>query len=295
MIYYGLKIYFILFLITFCKHSYSQAEMNYSLQSNISMTDLSWAIAGNTSGQNPNILSELLWKNNTYIGGQIKIESKLNKKLTGEIAYGYSEIISGNVTDLDYSEDNRKGIVGNKTYKSNIGETQIYRIRIGYSFYKCQNELNIFTVVQFRNSRFSLIDKLKDLYSRYDNRLLGAGVGASLTIPFADHIELNAKSQISFNQYDAKANWNLRSDFAHPKSFVHDATVFDFDSELKFSYQIANHFKLGFFGGFSQYSNIGNGVDKLYYNDGNISFTRLNEVKSKSLYGGLSILYSMSK
>jgi len=284
-----------LFLIILWKDSISQIELDYSLRSKISTENLSWNIAGNSGGESPTILSELLWEDNMRIGGDMSLEIKLKKRLIAAISYSYSNTISGRVTDLDYSEDNRKGITSNETYKSNIGNDQIYRLSLGYSFYKNQNELSLFTVLQLRDSRFSLIDKLKDLYSRYDNRLLGAGVGASLTIPFADHIELNAKSQISFNQYDAKANWNLRSDFAHPKSFVHDVTVFDFDSELKFSYQIANHFKLGFFAGFSQYSNIGNGVDKLYYNDGNISFTRLNEVKSKSLYGGLSILYSMSK
>lgn len=284
-----------LFLIILWKDSISQIELDYSLRSKISTENLSWNIAGNSGGESPTILSELLWEDNMRIGGDMSLEIKLKKRLIAAISYSYSNTISGRVTDLDYSEDNRKGITSNETYKSNIGNDQIYRLSLGYSFYKNQNELSLFTILQLRDSRFSLIDKFKDLNSTYDNRLLGGGVGVSVKIPFTNCFELIAQSQILLNQYDAKANWNLRSDFAHPKSFVHDATVFDVDSELKFSYQIANHFKLGFFVGFSQYSNIGNGVDRLYYNDGNISFTRLNEVKSKSLYGGLSILYSMSK
>ncbi|MDR6733608.1 hypothetical protein [Sphingobacterium sp. 2149] len=275
------------------KDSFSQVVLDYSLRPKVSRENFSWNIAGNSRGEKPNILSELLWRNNMRVGADLKLGIKLKRKFTAEITYGYAKTISGKVTDIDYSADNRKGITSNETYDSDVGNGQTFNIKLGYNVHMQRKELDIYAVMQLQKNSYSLIDKMEKLSSTYNNRILGAGIGAIFFLPFFDSFDLNILFQARMSKFNGDANWNLRSDFAHPKSFEHDIPIVEWDNEVRLNYRLTNFLKMGVFTGFSRYSSIGRGIDKLYYNDGNISFTRLNEVKALSISAGLSILYSV--
>ncbi len=265
------------------KDSFSQVVLDYSLRPKVSRENFSWNIAGNSRGEKPNILSELLWRNNMRVGADLKLGIKLKRKFTAEITYGYAKTISGKVTDIDYSADNRKGITSNETYDSDVGNGQTFNIKLGYNVHMQRKELDIYAVMQLQKNSYSLIDKMEKLSSTYNNRILGAGIGAIFFLPFFDSFDLNILFQARMSKFNGDANWNLRSDFAHPKSFEHDIPIVEWDNEVRLNYRLTNFLKMGVFTGFSRYSSIGRGIDKLYYNDGNISITRLNEVKALSI------------
>src|SRR5688572_11891066 len=66
-----------------------------------------WSIAGNIYGQNPDILSELVWKN---VAGPVLgflYDRKIKKRFFLQLGFSKSHTIKGQATDTDYAGDNR--------------------------------------------------------------------------------------------------------------------------------------------------------------------------------------------
>ena len=78
--------------------------------------------------------------------------------------------------------------------------------------------------------------------------------------------------------YDAEANWNLRSDFDHPVSFSHEADGNGFMAGAAILFEIKNRW--GFHAGMNvKEMTTDTGLDRTYYADGTTGDTRLNEVR----------------
>ena len=94
--------------------------------------------------------------------------------------------------------------------------------------------------------------------------------------------------------YYAEANWNLRSDWAHPKSFEHfnngmagQGILGRLDLRYQFSRKWSGTFLTEF-----QTWNIEDGTDRTFKATGGTTDTALNEVNWQSFTTRLGVLYA---
>ena len=77
--------------------------------------------------------------------------------------------------------------------------------------------------------------------------------------------------------YHAKANWNLRNDLAHPKSFEHNADATGSVIATGFNIALHEHAALNINFDYQSWS-TDNGTHKVFFSNGKTAKTRLNEV-----------------
>ena len=86
---------------------------NFGLLAGYRIDQLDWNIAGNNAGTNPNILSELTWKDLEIYQVQFKPSVTLGNSHRGGVRYhlrgmlGWGSIVDGSNQDSDYAGDNR--------------------------------------------------------------------------------------------------------------------------------------------------------------------------------------------
>lgn len=266
-----------------------------------------WNIAGDTSGQNPNILSELTWNN------LVTRQTKLKLDLHGEALYlfggaSYGDIVSGANQDSDYFHDNRQtefsrsnngagGRVADATvgvgYRfegvSSPGVKGYLMPMAGYSMRR--QELTMFNGKQTVDlSEPPSLGPFPGLNSSYDTEWSSLWGGVSLVNEsLASGLKLVLDFKYHLASYDAEANWNLRTDFAHPKSFEHKADGEGVTIAFNVTSPLNRHMSwlvgIDYGNWFTDHGN-----DIVYFSDGNIGTTRLNEVKWVSLALNLGLI-----
>lgn len=264
--------------------------------------NIDWNIAGNTSGTNPNILSELKWKDiDVYtlrLTGRTVIEDTFYLRAYAD--YGW--ITGGTNQDSDYNGDNRtleysrsnnsadggnvwdlSGGVGlKKSVAIGSGAFDIMPL-VGLS-YHAQNLTitNGWQTIPPRGA-FSGLD------SSYDARWAGPWAGADAAYTHGKLI-VNGTAEIHYAFYSAEANWNLRTDLQHPKSFEHWATGYGVVGSLGLEYALAGAFSVS--GRIEAESwQATNGTDRTFFADGGVADTRLNEVNRDSVGASVGVKY----
>ncbi len=263
--------------------------------------DFDWNIAGDITGANPNILSELTWENveslQLEVGGEI--ESAAGWLVSGSAAYG--GILDGRNQDSDYLGDDRtlefsrshQDAKGKDTldleaslgyrlswHDPEVGRDLHFIPRVGYSHHEMDLRLtNGFQVIPATGP-------INGLDSRYEAEWKGPWLGLDL------RAELSARTEVFLNlsyhwlDYQGVADWNLRTDFAHPKSFEHETDGNAGRFSLGFSRQPAGRrwsweMRLDY-----QKWNMDPGVDRTFFATGAVAETRLNQVRWRQV--GLS-------
>ena len=93
--------------------------------------NLDWSIAGNTLGQNPNILSELIWSNlqiyHLELGAEVYV---YNFAIVASFGYGW--IFQGANRDSDYLGNNRTQEFSRSNNQSDTGSVLDIEFGIGY-------------------------------------------------------------------------------------------------------------------------------------------------------------------
>jgi hypothetical protein len=93
-----------------------------------------------------------------------------------------------------------------------------------------------------------------------------------------DEYELILGFEYHWPDYEAEADWNLRTDLAHPKSFEHDAdgtgVILSADLNVYFNANWALNLNCDY-----QRWETNAGIDRAFFADGTTSDTRLNEVQ----------------
>ncbi len=278
---------------------------NYDLEVGVKggyrTSELKWNIAGNTSGTSPNILSELQWKEingyqfepsieYTQKTGQLRglnLQASINKSIT----------TSGENQDSDYAGNNRTGEFSRSNNSSNAGHAEGFSASIGYAFDlsndRKKNVTRFVTLVGYsmQNQKFAIRDGFQtipadgafpNLRSSYDIELSAPFVGAELSSYFADVHHLKFKARYSKGTYNGTGNWNLRSDFAHPESFKHDADGDGFMFGAEYGWEFYPHTQLTLSSNYN-YFKTDHGLDLTYFSNGAIGATRLNEAEWHSI------------
>lgn len=277
------------------------AGLSTALELGYRVDSLDWNIAGDTAGQNPNILSELEWSSLQIPQVTVDIDAWLaDIYLRGSISYG--EVIEGDNQDSDYLLDNRNGEFS-RSNNSAGGEVADASIGIGYRFDttgKKQNNSYVMPMIGYSIHTQDLrmtdgvqtvesvltppLGPFSGLNSSYDAEWQGAWIG----IVFGEEsIVLDMVLELSLIyhvvDYEAVADWNLRTDFAHPKSYEHFADGHGLTFSINTRSPMGNSKRWFWAFGFDygRWQTV-KGRDITYFSDNTIGVTQLNEVNWES-------------
>lgn len=269
-----------------------------------SESEFRWNIAGDANGENPNILSELTWRDVKSNGVGISITSVTEKSLVGILDLFYAEIDSGNVQDSDYFDDGKNNEFL-RSYSSTDGETMNASYQLGWMNKILGIDVVPLVAVTYAAQKFNTFDGVttvntlvpndigpfEGLNSSFDTRWVGAGLGI-----LAEHnwhsklyIKLNITSY--YFDYDADANWNLRADFAHPVSFSHEGEGYGMNATIQLGWQISTKYRV-LLRAESFKWRIDEGVDYVFFSNGTEGETQLNETVLESTGLFLGVRYT---
>ncbi len=278
------------------------------------MDDLKWNIAGTLAGTNPNIISELTWDNIQSAQIQGTGEVVLLDHFVFEGSAGYARIFAGDNQDSDYNSDNRVDEFSRSNNGADKGTMNDYSGGIGYRV-NFQEFFDLGTVEHLsftplagyaynaQNLRMTdgyqtlasigtpPIGPIEGLNSTYETQWDGPWYGAELSAK-AQKITGTIRFEYHISDFTADANWNLRSDLGHPKSFEHTADGSGYVIKAGLGYELSPNWNLKL--GFDYYNyETDPGVIRFILADGSEAKQRLNVVywDSFSFNAGLVCLF----
>ena len=285
-------------------------ETDFTFDAGYRVDNLDWNIAGDTSGNNPNVLSELTW--DSVESYQVKVQGNIVWPnviaLRGYANYGW--IFDGDNQDSDYQGDNRTfefSRSNNSTDEDYVWDASLaigYPLRFGHTvvgtmtpllgYSHHEQNLNITD----GNQTIPGLGPFPGLDSSYDTEWEGPWIGFDLRFraqdiaTFAHRFEPYFTYEYHWADYHAEANWNLRDDFAHPKSFEHDTDGNGWKIGAGFNLWLHRNWSLNFNYDYQDWSTDG-GTDKVFFSDGSTAVTKLNEVNwtSYALSLGVSLRF----
>jgi len=260
--------------------------------------EFDWNIAGTSQGTDPNILSELTWKDLTIHQFSLGVRTLRKNSIYLKGAFDYGWIVDGENQDSDYNEDDRQGEFSRSNNQSDEGNTLDFSIGLGYPIPFGSDFLSLSPVFGYSYHRQELhmldgyqtipdLGSFPGLDSTYDATWKGPWIGVDVNLELKkisrifSFMELCIGYEHHWAKYNATADWNLRTDFMHPKSFEQEA---DGQGD-KISLGLKNHFgtvtTLGIYYEQQRWSTQ-RGVDRVFLIDGQVIETRLNEVNWQS-------------
>lgn len=302
-------------------------EIGYSLVSGYREDRLNWNIAASSHPPyyhgNPNVLSELKWENINIaqIGGKAEITSPNGWHFQGKVGYGF--VSAGENQDSDYAGNGRSHEFSRSNNAANEGHTLDASIGAGYRFAWRDEDgkalLSAIPVAGYSYHEQNLamrkgmqtVSNPSDFWCRYpsDTPCAGPRLGPffgldsrystqwhgpwlglkAAALPF-DWLDVYGQFEYHWANYYAKANWNLRQDFAHPYSFKHyaDGQGLMAEAGLRFRLALAWALELNAFYTAMQ---TDSGTDTTYFRNGLALSTRLNKAQWDSWGANAGIRY----
>ena len=276
-----------------------QNPWQYTLNIGYRKDDLDWNIAGDVTGNNPNILSELTWSDIEIIQLEFGLARFFSNGvvLKGDIAYGF--IFDGNNQDSDYFGDNRTLEFSRSNNSTDDGNTTDFSIALGYFLPLLTNNFSTSPLVigatplvglSFHAQNLTITDGFQTipllgpfpgLNSSYDAKWYGPWAGIELN--FRIHLvhEILFGGEYHWADYYGEANWNLRIDLAHPKSFEHEADGSGTVLWVGYNYFFNPKWSLSASYKYQKWE-TDPGIDRIFFADGTQIVTRLNEVNWES-------------
>jgi Protochlamydia outer membrane protein len=297
----------------------AEEKTDVSLSLGYRTDSLDWNISGenNPVGTSPNILSELEWRELDIL--QLKAEvmgsNRAGVVVRGNAGYGW--VLDGVNQDSDYAGSNRTlefsrsvndvegsrvlDLSGGLGFLYYPGETAQFRLipMLGYSYHSQKLQMNNGNQVLWNSSNASMLNPalagwqplgpFPGLDSSYDAQWSGPWVGTDVVWDLASGSTLYARAEAHWINYTAQANWNLRTDFAQPVSFEHEANGRGSVLELGWK-RLPSHTRWGW--GMSlvlQSWATESGIDSTFFASGGVAVTKLNEVNWSSRSINLSL------
>jgi hypothetical protein len=266
--------------------------LEFNLSSGYRLGGLHWSIA--EVGGTPNVRSELIWSKLQIL--QIEGEGNLNiERFTIRAALGFGLVLAGDVQDSDYNSDDRTDEFS-RSYSDARGGYLLHALTgLGY---RCEFEAAPITLLPMIGIAFhrqamvmsegvqvisippwSLrpLGPIADLDSSYTTNWLNIWVGLDVVYRVASRVNVGAAVSVHPSLYYALADWNLRTDYAHPVSFVHRALGLGLCAELSVDIELSRRLLLEGRCGLDYWFG-GPGVEETYSAAGYSVETRLNEV-----------------
>lgn len=270
--------------------------------------NLRWDIAGiSPIGNNPvNILSEIKWRDLQIIQARIKAKGYVARPIFLKGSFGYGGIYSGSNQDSDFNGNDRTLEFSRSNNNAGSGSVLDLSAAVGYrnDYLVTANGSGIMPVIGYSYHRQNL--RLTDgfqtipptgpfpgLDSAYEAVWYGPWAGVDAAFKRESLALLGSLEYHFVNSYNADANWNLRTDLAHPVSFRQEASGSGVVASAGLNYSING--RLSVIGTFDiQRWKTEPGTDTTFFPDGTSSSTRLNEVVWDSYDLMLGIKYVFS-
>lgn len=247
-----------------------------------------WNIAGNLSGTSPNVLSELEWKDlgiyelkALYAGrvGSVYLKAGLSVGL----------ITDGENRDSDYSGDDRTLEFSRSENSGSDGNTLDWSVGVGYIVLGRPVEIAPvigyswnyqYLTIKDGNQVIPATGPFPGLDTTYDASWSGPWAGVDVRYR-GKAASLYGSFEYHLADYSAEADWNLRSDFAHPVSFRHFADGRGVVISAAGDYTITQRWAAGLMLDWQEWK-AEDGVDRTFFANGAVADTRLNEVNWSS-------------
>lgn len=283
--------------------------MSFNPYVGIEKTDLEWNIAGTLSGDSPNILSELTYRDlqSPTLGLMSSIEFPIGSSglsaLLIDVDISTGKIEQGEVQDSDYLGDNRTFEFSRSL--SEINDDKVDRRDFAFGI-KMPVTTSSENTITFRIGSYELTQNMiatngRQLIARstldFSDIPIGNGQIPGLkssyefewnTTWYGMEAELHHQwgrlilaGEIHDGNYNAKANWNLRDDFAHPVSFTHYAEGDGRVLSLGVVLPVAKTAEFTAVYRFEKWK-TDEGIVTAFFSDGDIGSTQLNEVTAES-------------
>lgn len=276
----------------FSNLAYAQERLSHNTEVSFlggyHIENFAWSIAGNSKGENPNVYSELIWKNLAGFTSGVEIKASVFNAVNVNASFSKTFISSGTVTDTDYQDDNRQNKSFFGALNSDRGNTWALRAGLGYQLFPLSKiSINPSIGYAINEQSLYLVDELgnpgyKKLNSSYKSAWKGIYIGAGIDAQLSKKLALSFTSLYEQLNYKASANWNMIDAFAHPVSFLHTAKGYGLFNQLALKISLNRY--LGVLLNANYYTALtAAGVDQLFLVDGGQAFTRLNEVSRNSI------------
>ncbi len=265
----------------------------------LSKSELVWSIAaGPSAAYTPNILSELTYSElkSEGFGLQFSYLKKLNDNWAFYIEGDYSDssITSGESQDSDYQSDNR-GDEFSRSYaeiKDDLIKKEMFSVGIKTRWFDKQGHYLTFLFGhQQHNVDITVTNgvqaipvemngtPLVGLNSTYDSEFSSWYYGLS-----TEHVfkwgTIGLRYEIHDIDFIAQADWNLRPDFQHPKSFEHTGKGDGNTLVLGYTYTFNLSWD-AYFNVIHREYEINDGYDQTFFSDGGSYITTLNKLEYK--------------
>ncbi|MCX4187788.1 TonB-dependent receptor [Methylophaga sp. OBS4] len=282
--------------------SYTRADIYF--KTGYRRDELDWNIAGPNG--TPNILSELSWDDLEIatINAGATLYTGNNWLFNLDLVYG--RIYNGDNQDSDYLGDNRTFEFSRSNNGADEGDVYDISVYAGYRWQWLQNniargEVRPLLGLSYHAQNLKIVNGFQTLPafgpfsgldSSYDATWFGPWLGLDTLLSFTDKFNLTVGVEYHYAFYDATANWNLRTDFAHPESFTHEAEGYGLISRVEARYQLDPRLTLDMSLNYQHWQADRNGKDKTFFADGTSAEIELNEVNWRSFGANLGITYA---
>jgi len=275
---------------------------------------LDFNIAGNVNGNNPDVLSELTWKD--LKSDQVSVRAKVimvndQVPFAGAIKLGgsYGEIYSGANQDSDYGGDGRTQEFSRSNNSADSGELWDVSLGGGLVFFNHSRTFSLTPLLGFSQHQQNLtiqngyqtlsdygfpqaLGPINGLNSTYETKWRSGWLGLDLDYIPTPFFDLHGGVELHGGKYEAEADWNLRSTFAHPRSFSQTSKeASGIVTNIGMRAGARNLFLTLDFN--YQKWRAKDGEDQTYFSDGSIGVTKLNEVnwESSSINAGVTVRF----
>ncbi len=266
-----------------------------SVTHGIQYSNFSWEISRSSNDSRPISMLDYSDMHVDQTKATININDLLRFKpsnWTFATTLGYGKIRSGTLIDSDYSYSNSgqtletqsiASLKGSKTYlidvevQRNLSQSKFSNTQFNTGINWTQENYKLSQGYQKISQAQSVDNEILGLNSGYDTQWLGPYAGLSQSF-FFDHQTLQINSRLKGFIYTAEGQWNLREEFAQPKSFEHLAFGTGIELSLTHKLEITNSMFLKQDAGFS-YARTFDGSDEVFYKNGSTQSTQLLPVE----------------
>jgi hypothetical protein len=277
-----------------------ESPFEYSLSAGYRQDSLKWSIADGGI----NIASEVDWKKTVI--AQLRATGKLNLGSNWLVRgiYSTGAVRSGTNQDSDYAGSDRTQEFSRSESKTG-GAVRDASIGLGRKIrlfdYADMAGLYIVPLAGFSIHQQDLImydgrqvvpdnGAFPKLNNSYDTRWKGSWFGLDALLGLGRNLSLNATAEYHRVDYSAEANWNLRSDLAHPVSFRHVAKGHGRLLSTGVSYRFSRNFLMNATFERQQW-NTYEGYDETFFSSGTTDYYTLNPVSWDSESFSIGAVY----
>jgi len=274
--------------------SVAQGEIKTALKSGPQLDHLEWTIGSDPSF----ILSELIFDSmSIHTEGSITWYDPVHPWLL-EGRAGFGQVLSGSVIDTDYLSPGRANLFSESESDLDGHNNLNFEIDLGYRTGLTDRFLSYWLVgFAWSQTRYQIVNGLqtKDpfnltvlgpfsgLNSEYRAKWYGPTMGFNVITslhPWPFLLQFDARYW-PYLWYEGKGVWNLRSDFMQDPSFIHEATGYGGDVQVRLRHFLSKScsVELGYSG---MYLRASEGTDTTFFSNGTVSTIPLLNVSQNS-------------